>query len=455
MNNKIRQKILKEMKFLLNEAEAVDYSKAKSGGSYGSGGIGRTAATAGIAAFGAGTAGAIAFPVVAVGALVLGAAYLAFRTAGWKEVAEDIDDANIVKDDEVAKRLSTKQYLDLTTMEDATDEADMKSFMAAMKGMAEAYAETETLEEYKDFLEQAKAQKVRLDRICNNFVLLNEFGQNDRMYFVKCAKVTAYQPPEQPTKCVKVEGIQIPVVLYNVELENEIANSQKTFRAPAGELPAITCPLVEKLCGIVEQPISANDGSSKEKSMTFEEYKKYASNKENVKNKNVWYIDGTTNQHLIASHDPSGNWVETKDENGKVVNSSDSGQKATGKGNVKCADEQAIVIYQQWLKYVKKKNISVDGSYGPLTHAAAAAVFGEKETFGDIKKDPQRICKFALEHKAEWSDAIQKANPKVKVGQKETGRSLEESKQFKYENFYNSRKEKEANLLFEKLMRKL
>lgn len=308
MNNKLRQQILKEIKFLLNEAEAVDYSKAKSGGSYGSGPLGRGIATtatglgaAGVAGAGAigagvgsamggtalggaaaGIAGGVVFAPVAIGALALGAAYLAFRTAGWKEVAEDIDDANIVKDDEVAKRLSTKQYLDLTTMEDATDEADMKSFMAAMKGMAEAYAEIEELEEYKNFLEEAKAQKVRLDRICNNFVLLNEFGQNDRMYFVKCAKVAAYQPPTQaatvkeslksnlfeadatPTqqtaqvaqqsKCVKVEGIQIPVVLYNIELENEISNSQKTFRAPAGELPAITCPLIEKLCGTGEQP---------------------------------------------------------------------------------------------------------------------------------------------------------------------------------------------------------
>lgn len=284
----MRQEILKELKFLLKEVEEVDYSTAKAGGSYGSGGIGRTIGTAAIPAGGAallsggaaaagmaagataGTLAAAAFPIVAVGAVALGAAYLAFRTAGWKEVAEDIVDGNFVSDDDVAAKLSTKKYLDLTTMEDATDEADMKSFMAAMKGLIEAYAETETLEEYKNFIDQANSQKGILEKVCNNFVLLNEFGQNDRMYFVKCAKVAAYMPPTsvkeslfleaevqqtvQPAKCAKIEGIQIPSVLYKVALENDISDSQKMFRAPAAALPLITCPLIEKLCGTGEQP---------------------------------------------------------------------------------------------------------------------------------------------------------------------------------------------------------
>lgn len=267
MNNKLRQKILKELNYLLNEEE-VDYSKAKAGGSFGSGGIGRTVGTAatwagagnlGVAAAGgyAGTiAAGVAAPVI-FGALALGgAAYLAFRTAGWKEVAEDIGDGNIVTNDDVAKSLfPNKKYLDLTTMEDATDLSDFKSFMAAMKGMANAYADTQNLDEYNDFIQKARQQKPILDKICNTgFVLLNETGANDRMYYVKCARVDAYVPPAAAgAQCQAVEGIRIPLALFDMGLEDDIADSGRT-RAPAGELPPVTCPLIQKTCGVTPSP---------------------------------------------------------------------------------------------------------------------------------------------------------------------------------------------------------
>lgn len=257
MNNKLRQKILKELNFLLNEAEEVDYSKAKAGGSFGSGGIGRTVGTTTAALGAVGVVGSVAaFPVVAVGALALGAAYLAFRTAGWKEVAKDIGDGNIVTNDDVAKGLfPNKKYLDLTTMEDATDLSDFKSFMAAMKGMANAYADTQNLDEYDDFIQKARQQKPILDKICNTgFVLLNETGFNDRMYYVKCARVDAYVPPAAAgAQCQAVEEIRIPLALFDVGLEDDIADSGRT-RAPTGELPPVTCPFIQKTCGITPSP---------------------------------------------------------------------------------------------------------------------------------------------------------------------------------------------------------
>ena len=256
MNNKLRQKILKELNYLLNEEE-VDYSKAKAGGSFGSGGIGRTVGTTTAALGAVGVVGSVAaFPVVAVGALALGAAYLAFRTAGWKEVAEDIGDGNIVTNDDVAKGLfPNKKYLDLTTMEDATDLSDFKSFMAAMKGMANAYADTQNLDEYDDFIQKARQQKPILDKICNTgFVLLNETGFNDRMYYVKCARVDAYVPPAAAgAQCQAVEEIRIPLALFDVGLEDDIADSGR-IRAPTGELPPVTCPFIQKTCGITPSP---------------------------------------------------------------------------------------------------------------------------------------------------------------------------------------------------------
>ena len=455
MNNKLRQKILKELNFLLNEEEEVDYSKAKAGGSFGSGGIGRTVGTAATGLGAAGVAGPLAmtamgagavvsFPVVAVGALALGAAYLAFRTAGWKEVAKDIGDGNIVTNDDVAKGLfPNKKYLDLTTMEDATDLSDFKSFMAAMKGMANAYADTQNLDEYDDFIQKARQQKPILDKICNTgFVLLNETGFNDRMYYVKCARVDAYVPPAAAgAQCQAVEGIRIPLALFDVGLEDDIADSGR-IRAPTGELPPVTCPFIQKTCGITPSPQPKPDtgggGTAFGKSFQCK--------------------PGTVAQFQ--------NWLKKQ---GQAVCADDKfGQKtfaaAKALGNAKL-DFSMYNSLDDFKDQAKKDQLcnAIAGDSRWRAESSTPEVCGRGGGGKKVvkrKKTEQEVIPASQEDKEEFDAAAAEREKMsgVRLAQQvaaSPARATSLDENIQRENYYDSKKMKEANMLFEKLIKKL
>jgi len=128
----------------------------------------------------------------------------------------------------------------------------------------------------------------------------------------------------------------------------------------------------------------------------------------------------------------------------------------TKKGNIVCKDKTFIAVYQQWLKYVKKQNIKIDGSYGPLTHAAAESVFGKK-SFDEVKNS--NICSWIGSQKSAWEKEIKKVAPNVVIGQIE-GKAApvkpEEqpiAKPASEGRFYDNKKLVEAKRLYKKLLR--
>lgn len=329
MNNKLRQKILKELNYLLREDESRT-GQYVAGTAVGAGATATGIMSAGLAAtaggaplYGAGlTVGGLLLPV-AIGAAAIGALYLAFRTAGWQEVVEDIRDAKdtMTNRPELAQKLPTGKYFDLTTMTDATDKKDFMSLVSAMKGIQDRMQTLQNVDEYNQFLEVLKTYKPDLDLICGvdggvskgSFFLLNEFGLNDRLYHLKCAKLdlkvvpqellnqpvtaTATNIKEQILKELKLilkeadedqsfeqygdgskqwsggtadlpaststgkcatypEIIYLPVELRdNIGLEDEVADSPVPIPDPnTPPLPPITCPTIDTLCGVAPKP---------------------------------------------------------------------------------------------------------------------------------------------------------------------------------------------------------
>ena len=90
--------------------------------------------------------------------------------------------------------------------------------------------------------------------------------------------------------------------------------------------------------------------------------------------------------------------------------------EATGtsvKGNyVTCSDPKLVVIYQQWLKYVKapqanldpsKLGLEIDGKYGPVTIGVTRAIFNKlvKDRGGkaqELINSPNIICQYVLDN---------------------------------------------------------
>lgn len=118
---------------------------------------------------------------------------------------------------------------------------------------------------------------------------------------------------------------------------------------------------------------------------------------------------------------------------------------------VTCPDD-SIVIEQQWLKYVKKyKNLVVDGKYGKYTHAAMAEINKDTRPLDQVKGG---ICGWAKGQREGWvKELIAAGVPQEKIGKVEPKKNLKEAKV--RENYYDSKKMKEANMLFEKLIKKL
>jgi len=306
MKNNLRQKILNELKFLLNEQEEAEEG-------------------------------------------VLSGQF----SEDLDDILEDINDANI-------KNIAGFDYIDLTTMEDSTDEGELNLLVKSFKNVTKLSQ-----------LQDPDTQKA-INKICRtNMLLINSFGPTDTYFYVSC-KQTSDSKLRVPVSAKKI-GSQGQEVTFQATIEQIQQGSTPTPPSTGNETgnfcadPANNGKPVPDLINFV-----CKDGQA------------------------VTTAPGTT---------PA----------------PDAGQSKTDKGNIQCTDPQAIVIYQQWLKYVYNKNVSVDGSYGPLTHAAAAAVLGEGGAFEQIKADPQRVCKYALENKAKWSAEIKAKNPKVVPGQKEAG----------------------------------
>lgn len=333
MNNKLKQKILKEINYLLREdqSDPLKAGAAVAGaGALGAAGIGAGLAASGATISGMGIGagalaglGAVALPL-AVAGLAVAAIYNIFRKAGWQEVAQDIQDAssNMQERPELAAKLPTNGYFDLTTMKDATDKKDFESLMTAMEKIRGAITDQPNLEGVAGLINDLRSQKPILDKMCGvqgttskgGYFLLNEFGLNDRMYHVKCARIAIKNIPEElikklqsgeiklpeessnedmmpasdqvqealrylkkilkeetatapatsqaapvtapvaPLKCSdSAEVFFIPVSFDTVGLEDEIADSPVKLKDPSiSPLPTIVSPLIEKVCQLVE-----------------------------------------------------------------------------------------------------------------------------------------------------------------------------------------------------------
>ena len=331
MNSKLRQEILNELKFLLNEQE---------------------------------------------------------EAGGTGMFSEDLDDIFQDINDAQTSSIGGLSYINLTNFGDDIDEGELARFIEAGKVIKSETSLT------------APDAKKAFDKVCATpLLLINRAGPTDTYFYVTCKQVG---------------GIKIPISAKKLTDEgNEAMLKPLIDEITSGTAPSANTE-ADKFCGdkADNTPVPQNISGAMQ----------------NLVCKDKKAVDAGQQPAPAPTPAPA----------------PDAGQSATAKGNIKCADEQAIIIYQQWLKYVHKKNIAVDGSYGPITHAAAAAVLGEKRTFDQVKANPNEICKFALDNKDKWSAEIKAKNPKVVPGQ----RRLEE-------NYYDNKKLVEAKQLFNKLLKNI
>lgn len=596
MNKKLKQKILKEINYLLKE-QSSQLAPLKAGaataglGVAGAAGLGALTGAGKIAAgsslaLGAGGGGAgagalgglaiAAWPLAITSAAVVGI-YNIFRKAGWQEVAQDIQDAsdNMQERPELAAKLPTNGYFDLTTMKDATDKEDFESLMTAMEQIRGAISDQPNLEGIASLLGDLRSQKPILDKLCGvkgttskgGYVLLNEFGLNDRMYHVKCARiaikdipeelikklqsgeiklpeesgsveeaatsvesgaplpesenvqealrylkkllreaidttVAATQPaaaPAAPLKCSdSAEVFFIPVSFDTVGLEDEIADAPVRIkdRSLPPEEPIIS-PLIEKICQLAEtikptpgpQPVPQPDDGGVTAKVSC------------VRCRGVG----------LGCKGPAVKEIHDKLIALKLMNPTNPSQgnvgMSMGGGEIQLqlfgkATEEAVKNFQKF------KKLKIDGVVGKNTSKAmgiecisgggggdtgggggdkksgakcppgTAMINGTPSVFNIYgikytKLEPtqpdnstQLMCAnlTEIEQKNDISDADQQGGtppPELvyqvidPASQKFFQKNLEESKQFKYEKYYDNKKEKEAKLLFEKLIKKI
>lgn len=499
MDDKLRKKILKELNYLLEDegperVEVGGSSTRNTGTTFGIGAA-AGAATAGTlmatgvigastigTAVGIGAAAGSVVPVVGtivgvvVGALVgLGIAAI-FRTAGYQEVKQDIKDAfasnDIVTTGEVASKLHTGAYIDLTTMKDSTDLDDMKSFIAAMKAVAKRFDEPRDEKEYLDLYRQLSAEKDFYKKICDvGYVLLNEFGANDRIYYFKCGKlvfknippqikqepvkeavetsatsappagtIKKEEPKKEVPKCTNLDTIVIPLDIIKLATENEIEDSEVKVQNPVPEEIKAESPFTAQICGSAEKPgLKPEPGPSPKPNIIGGGEKKKCVRCVNVKKgcsgKQVEEIQARLNE---------------------------LGIKVSERGTFGEETYNAVISFQT-SKGLKK----IDGIVGPetclamgLTGSSATTKPSATSKFVDVNVKPQDLInlgftgRFVKLDPAVSDSEMQKVSvdPEI-LTVLEKGKDyqpLEESK-----NFYDNIKLKQARLLYEKLIRKL
>lgn len=137
-----------------------------------------------------------------------------------------------------------------------------------------------------------------------------------------------------------------------------------------------------------------------------------------------------------------------------------------GTKTIRCPDRSLIIVYQQWLKYVKgAKNLVIDGAYGKRTHDAAKTVFtNEQKNLEALGQQMKDFCTFLQSKKSEWTNDLKGKLPQgIQVGQAErndpgqptaptqpVAGTVGESK-----NYYDNKKLNEAKILFNKLTKNL
>ena len=130
------------------------------------------------------------------------------------DILEDINDANI-------KEIAGFKYIDLTTMEDSTDEGELSLFIKSFKDVSE-------LSQLQDPVAMAA-----INTICRtNILLINSVGPTDTYFYVSCKKVSD-------------SLLQVPVSATKVGLEGEestfaakIAGIKKGFTPATPATPA-------------------------------------------------------------------------------------------------------------------------------------------------------------------------------------------------------------------------
>lgn len=504
MDDKLRKKILEELNYLLNEdaPEQVEVGTTSAGNTSKALGIGAAAGgvaagtaiatgvvgatTIGGAVLGASSIGATVGSVVpvvgtivgvVVGALIGLAVGNIFRTAGYKEVRDDIKDAigggYLKSGNELANNLHTKSYIDLTAMEDATDEADFKSFMAAMKAIQVRFDNPRDEKEYGELYNQLYAEKDFYKKICDTgYFLLNEFGANDRMYYVKCAKLIFKKIPPQPKqetvkeavetaspvkkeepkkeepkkeapKCIDLQVIDLPVALIKLATEDEIEDAGVPLQNPVPEEIKGESPFTAQICNPsaapktdpekkpepAPSPVPGGGGTGKKQCVRCVNVKQGCSGKQ------VEEIQAKLNE---------------------------LGIKVSEKGTFGKETYNAVLNFQK-SKGLKK----VDGVVGPetclamgLTGSSATTKPSATSKFVDVNVKPQDLInlgftgRFVKRDPAVSDSEMQKVSvdPEI-LTVLEKGKDyqpLEESK-----NFYDNIKLKQARLLYEKLIRKL
>jgi len=117
----------------------------------------------------------------------------------------------------------------------------------------------------------------------------------------------------------------------------------------------------------------------------------------------------------------------------------------------KCSDTNTIMNFQKWVKAnaqtPQAKAIKVDGAFGPKTFAAAKSLGNEVLNFGmynsiDDFKDPAKLNKVCSDLAADSRFKSVAAQPAAKAPAKRD-----------YESFYENKKVKNAEMLFEKLIK--
>jgi hypothetical protein len=278
------------------------------------------------------------------------------EAGGTGMLSEDLDDLLQDVNDCETGSIAGLAYLNLTNFGDDIDEGELAKIIEFGKAIKSEKS-----------LSDPDAKNA-FNKMCKTpLLLINRAGRTDTYFYVICRSVG---------------GLKVPVSARKLVDEGNEAVLQTMIDEIIGQPPS-------------PAPVTSSETGN------------FCSDPKN---------EGKPVPELINFICRGGQAVSTASTSG-----SDGGQSMTGKGNVKCKDPTLIVIYQQWLKYVKKQNVSVDGSYGPNTHAAAAKVLGETQTFEQVKNDPNRICNFATRKKAEWTAEIQKVAPKVKIGVPESG----------------------------------
>lgn len=345
MNNKLRQEILKEIKFLLNEQEEAEQG-------------------------------------------VFGGTF----SEDLDDILEDINDANI-------KEIAGFSYIDLTTMEDSTDEGELNLLVKSFKDVSDS---SEIID--------PDAQKA-IEKVCStNILLINSVGRTDTYFYVSCKQTSDSK-------------LRVPVSAKKIGLQGQEAAFPGIIKKiKQGSTSTPTSSEADKFCGdkADNTPVPQNISGIMQ----------------NLVCKDKKAVDA--GQQPVPSPAPV--------PQGQIG--------AQGKNSFKCKNKEDVAVFQQWLR------VKEDCSVGIQTITAAKSK-GLKLNLEDYFS-AEGLSQKQIQNQFEFCNSLRtnrggyEAEIK-KSGQEVRGKcpvavspAIEESK-----NFYDNKKLNEAKQLFDKLLKKL